>query len=70
MCATGFRYFAVNARPSHEVTDTFLSSIIEPFADQRERATGLETVVIDVLTKPFSLAEMRSKVGQALALKG
>jgi DNA-binding response OmpR family regulator len=39
------------------------------FADQRERANGLETVVIDVLTKPFSLAEMRSKVGQALAPK-
>jgi CheY-like chemotaxis protein len=34
------------------------------FADQRERANGLETVVIDVLTKPFSLAEMRSKVAR------
>jgi len=32
------------------------------FADQRERAKGLETIVVDVLTKPFTLAEMRSTV--------
>jgi two-component system cell cycle response regulator CpdR len=51
----------------HEVTVAVDGA--DGFADQRERATGLETVVIDVLTKPFSLAEMRSKVGQALALK-
>lgn len=37
------------------------------FADQRERANGLQAIVADVLTKPFSLAEMRSTVSRALA---
>ena len=36
------------------------------FADQRERAKGLETIVVDVLTKPFTLAEMRSTVRRVL----
>src|SRR3954468_23091204 len=36
------------------------------FADQRERANGLEDVVLDVLTKPFSLSDLRAKVAQAL----
>jgi two-component system, cell cycle response regulator CpdR len=36
------------------------------FADQRERANGLEGVVLDVLTKPFSLSDLRAKVAQAL----
>jgi two-component system, cell cycle response regulator CpdR len=37
------------------------------FADQRERARGLDAIVFDVLTKPFSLADMRQMVHQALA---
>jgi two-component system cell cycle response regulator CpdR len=32
------------------------------FADQRERAKGLEVIVEDVLTKPFSLADLRHAV--------
>ena len=36
------------------------------FADQRERASGLETVVEDVLTKPFSLADLRATVARVL----
>ncbi len=36
------------------------------FADQRERAKGLEVIVEDVLTKPFSLAAMRSAVRRVL----
>jgi two-component system, cell cycle response regulator CpdR len=36
------------------------------FADQRERARGLESIVADVLTKPFSLADMRAAVNRAL----
>ena len=32
------------------------------FADQRERAKGLEVIVEDVLTKPFSLADLRAAV--------
>src|SRR3954447_4837103 len=39
------------------------------FADQRERANGLEGVVLDVLTKPFSLADLRAKVAQALRVR-
>jgi two-component system, cell cycle response regulator CpdR len=37
------------------------------FADQRERAKGLEAIVADVLTKPFSLGDLRSAVSHALA---
>jgi two-component system, cell cycle response regulator CpdR len=36
------------------------------FADQRERAKGLETIVVDVLTKPFSLADLRDTVNRVL----
>jgi two-component system cell cycle response regulator CpdR len=32
------------------------------YADQRERAKGLQAIVADVLTKPFSLAELRATV--------
>jgi CheY-like chemotaxis protein len=38
------------------------------FADQRERAADLRDVVTDVLTKPFSLAEVRAAVARALLL--
>ncbi len=37
------------------------------FADQRERAIGLDALVYDVIPKPFSLAELVAKVGDALA---
>lgn len=37
------------------------------YADQRERARGLDAIVFDVLTKPFSLDEMRAAVSRALA---
>ena len=36
------------------------------FADQRERAKGLQAIVADVLTKPFSLADLRGAVTRAL----
>src|SRR3712207_4516043 len=36
------------------------------FADQRERAKGLQAIVADVLTKPFSLADLRSTVSRVL----
>ncbi len=36
------------------------------FADQRERAKGLEAIVADVLTKPFSLGDLRGAVSHAL----
>ena len=39
------------------------------FADQRERAHGLDLLVEDVVMKPFSLAEIRKAVGAALYTK-
>ena len=39
------------------------------FADQRERAHGLDALVHDVITKPFSLAQIRAAVDAALATK-
>lgn len=36
------------------------------FAEQRERARNLDAIVEDVLTKPFSLAEVRATVARVL----
>ena len=36
------------------------------FADQRERAHGLEALIYDVITKPFSLADLIQKIDDAL----
>ena len=36
------------------------------FADQRERAHGLEALIHDVVTKPFSLSQIRGAVQDAL----
>jgi CheY-like chemotaxis protein len=38
------------------------------YADQRERAQGLDPVVHDVLAKPFSVAALRDTVNEALAV--
>ena len=37
------------------------------YADQRERASGLSTLIHDVVTKPFTLATSRAAVNDALA---
>ncbi len=39
------------------------------YADQRERAHGLEALIHDVIAKPFTLAEIRSAVAVALAAR-
>jgi CheY-like chemotaxis protein len=39
------------------------------FADQRERAHGLETLIYDVVPKPFSLQVLLEKVEDALSGK-
>jgi CheY-like chemotaxis protein len=36
------------------------------YADQRERAANLEALVEDVVTKPFTLADIRAKVAEVL----
>jgi len=39
------------------------------FADQRERASGLNAIVHDVVTKPFSVADIRKAVTEAVAAR-
>ena len=39
------------------------------FADQRERASNLNALVHDVVPKPFSVADIRTAVADALAAK-
>jgi CheY-like chemotaxis protein len=36
------------------------------FADQRERACGLDALIHDILTKPFALADLRRAVDEAI----
>jgi CheY-like chemotaxis protein len=37
------------------------------FADQRDRASNLSAIAHDVITKPFSVADIRTAVADALA---
>ena len=37
------------------------------YADQRERAHGLDQLVRDIVPKPFTLAEIRAAVTRVLA---
>jgi len=39
------------------------------YADQRERAHGLDAIIHDVLAKPFTLATLRGAVNEALTVK-
>jgi len=39
------------------------------FADQRERASNLDAIAHDVITKPFSVADIRAAVADALAAR-
>src|ERR1700744_2627794 len=39
------------------------------YADQRERAHGLDAIIHDVIAKPFTLAVLRGAVDEALAVK-
>src|SRR5665213_2413962 len=39
------------------------------YADQRERASGLNAIAHDVVTKPFSVADIRTAVADALAAR-
>lgn len=53
------------ARDFPEVTILLMTG----FADQRERASNLNALVHDVVTKPFSVADIRTAVADALAAK-
>jgi DNA-binding response OmpR family regulator len=39
------------------------------YADQRERAQGLDALIHDVIAKPFSLVALRAAVREALTVK-
>ncbi len=39
------------------------------YADQRERAAGLDALIHDVVTKPFSLGQIRAAAADALAAR-
>jgi len=39
------------------------------YADQRERAHGLDAIIHDVIPKPFTLAVLRGAVEEALTVK-
>jgi CheY-like chemotaxis protein len=39
------------------------------FADQRERASNLNAIAHDVITKPFSVADIRAAVADALGAR-
>lgn len=43
--------------------------LMTAYADQRERAYGLEAIIHDVITKPFTLAEIKVAVNEALAAR-
>jgi CheY-like chemotaxis protein len=39
------------------------------YADQRERAHGLDAIIHDVIAKPFSVAVLRDAVNEALTVR-
>ena len=39
------------------------------YADQRERAHGLDALIHDVIAKPFSLSDIRTAVAEALVAR-
>jgi CheY-like chemotaxis protein len=53
------------ARDHPELTIVLMTG----YADQRERAHGLDALIHDVISKPFSLADLRGFVSDALAAK-
>jgi two-component system, cell cycle response regulator CpdR len=53
------------ARDFPEVTILLMTG----FADQRQRAHGLSAIVHDVITKPFSVADIRTAVAVALGAR-
>ena len=43
--------------------------LVTGYADQRERAHGLDALIHDVINKPFSLADIKGAVNEALATR-
>jgi CheY-like chemotaxis protein len=59
----GIALALATARDAPNVTILLMTG----YADQRERASGLDALVHDVVLKPFTLAEIRAAVKDALA---
>ncbi len=57
---------ALNVARDHPDTVILLMT---GFADQRERAAELQAIIHDVVTKPFSLGDIRAKAAEALAAR-
>src|ERR1700758_4085497 len=53
------------ARDHPELTIVLMTG----YADQRERAHGLDALIHDVLSKPFSVATLRGAVTEALTVR-
>jgi two-component system cell cycle response regulator CpdR len=58
----GIALALVTARDHPDITILLMTA----YADQRERASGLDKLIHDVVTKPFSLATIRAAVDEAL----
>jgi two-component system cell cycle response regulator CpdR len=39
------------------------------YADQRERAHGLDAIIHDVIAKPFTVGVLRATINEALAVR-
>jgi CheY-like chemotaxis protein len=59
----GIALALATARDHPDVTILLMTG----YADQRERAHGLDALIHDVITKPLSVATIRSAVDEALA---
>jgi CheY-like chemotaxis protein len=62
----GIALALATARDYPEVTILLMTG----YADQRERAHGLDTLIHGVVAKPFTVAEIRFEVAAALAARG
>jgi CheY-like chemotaxis protein len=61
----GIALALASARDFPEMTILLMTG----YAEQRERASGLNAIAHDVVTKPFSMADIRTAVADALASK-
>jgi CheY-like chemotaxis protein len=61
----GIALALATARDHPDVTILLMTG----YADQRERAYGLDQLIHDVVTKPFTLAQLQSAVSGALAVR-
>ena len=61
----GIALALASARDFPELTILLMTG----YADQRERAHGLDALIHDVIAKPFTLAVLRGAVNEALMVK-